>query len=60
MSEFMVNLLNEQLDMRRNVYKVPCHCRNCGWTGNKEFKRGTRVPQFMECPRCETNEVRKS
>lgn len=45
---------------KEQTYSVSCHCGNCGWSGQKAFPRGQRAPAFMTCPRCDTNEVRRS
>jgi ribosomal protein S27AE len=35
-----------------STYSVPVSCGNCGYSGKRNEKKGTRTAGFYECPRC--------
>lgn len=42
---------------QRPAFRVKAHCRNCSWEGDARFKVGTVIPQWLMCPKCETDEL---
>lgn len=45
--------------MQLSTYSVPCHCRNCGWSGQLEIPVGKLVVT-QTCPRCGCQEITRN
>ena len=44
-------------------YLVEAFCRNCGWNGKVQIKRGRRSDDFLdaeECPNCSVRDLKRS
>jgi hypothetical protein len=44
-------------DEKRPAYRVQAHCRNCHWKGEARVPVGTKIPQWLRCPKCEVAEL---
>lgn len=57
---FVLTSNNEVADYSDDVrpaYHVECHCRNCSWKGEARIAAGQKIPLWLICPKCETQEL---